>query len=258
MRKCLFCGGSDLTREHVWPQWIWKLYHAKPQKNRYTVKTTGTGKKQVIRKASTIDLKVRIACEACNNGWMSRLENEIAKPALASYIISGERSRTISDNEEVAFVAWAMKTAFVLDFTTVSQAEPHYTVEQRLHFSEALTPPDDTFIWIANYMPDTNRRTHSSITNFRFTPRDRQELTYRGQVSTFAAGKMAFQVLHTFIPADAPPFEWTKATNDCPEAATVQVWPSPSAGNIEWPPVEYFDDKALEDFGHRFGSAAEG
>jgi len=188
---------------------------------------------------------------------MSRLENQIAKPALASFILSGDKPRIITEDDETAIVAWAMKMAYVLDFTTVSEAPPHYSSALRHQFAETLTPPEGATLWIANYMPDRNRRTHSSITNLRFTPRDHPAIKIKAQVSTFAVGKVAFQLLHTFTPEDAEPFDWRKATQDRPEKATLQMWPS-TGEPMSWPPIEYFDDTALDAFGNRFGVAPIG
>lgn len=254
MRKCLFCPSTEtLTKEHVFPQWIWRLYHQKPQPNRYSIVSTATKRRPIKRRAATIDMQVRIACRNCNNGWMSRFENDIAKPTLGSYIRHGELERSISPDEEVGLVAWAMKMAFVLDFTTVNRS-PHYNDEQRYAFVNDFLPPERTWIWVANYVPDRNRRTHTSITNLRFIKKDDPEFFYKAQVSTFAAGNLAFQVLHTYAETDAPPFEWRAATRNRPEKATIQLWPAGDR-RMQWPPEEYFDDLALQTFGERFGCA---
>lgn len=254
-RKCLFCGsGENLTKEHVFPQWIWRLYHAKPESNRYTVNSTATKRKAVKRKASTLDMQVRVACSDCNNGWMSRLEKEIAKPALTSFIRHGEKAKTISDSEEVGLISWAMKMAYVLDFTAASE-QRHYDDAQRQSFVETFTPPEGASIWIANYLPDRNRRAHTSVTNLTLRPKDSPDAVYRGQVSTFAIGKIAFQVLHVFVPDGAAAFDWRLATADRPEKASIQIWPQ-TGETLTWPPEEYFDDQALNDFANRFGAAA--
>src|SRR4051812_3925000 len=85
MPECAFCPNTpeSLTGEHVWSDWINRILRAKGCEITYR---TGRGdyRKQ---KRKTLDRKIPVVCADCNNKWMSRLENEHAKPALSDLIL---------------------------------------------------------------------------------------------------------------------------------------------------------------------------
>ena len=116
-RRCLFCGSVDgLTREHVWPRWIVDVL---PDGHRWTTRTrvglvdgqphVETGEPYGAR--DSCSWTARVACGECNNGWMSRLEEE-AKPVIGPLLrgedlaVDGVTSSSIS--------RWCVKTAIVL------------------------------------------------------------------------------------------------------------------------------------------------
>jgi hypothetical protein len=74
---CPFCDSTtDLTREHVWPDWYSRQLHARG--------ATLTGH-NVSR--SRIELTVPV-CRTCNNTWMSVLEND-TRPLLTTMMGAG-------------------------------------------------------------------------------------------------------------------------------------------------------------------------
>jgi hypothetical protein len=110
---CVFCRkDATLTAEHVLPQWI--RPHVSDPGGR------GTHTRTEIRVGEWVDersfaakpaaLKVRSVCAACNNGWMSDLEDE-AKPFLLS-MINGHR-RTYYRRGQCLIAMWLLKTALV-------------------------------------------------------------------------------------------------------------------------------------------------
>jgi hypothetical protein len=87
-RRCIFCGGSPISRDHIWAQWmrpeveqaqvLEKTYaetRASPKQRRH-VKTTGDARSR----------KLKIVCIPCNSGWMSRLQ-ELTKPILSPPLV---------------------------------------------------------------------------------------------------------------------------------------------------------------------------
>ena len=182
---------------------------------------------------------------------MSRFENELAKPILEPLIRSGEQARILSLDDQAAIVAWAMKTTLVFDFTTVKTAQRHYSQEQRSEFAANFIPPPDSFIWIANYLG--KHRTYSSITNLWLTDRDDQSVRYRAQAATFAAGRIAFQVLNVSASEHAVAFEEGDAIDPDWQRAAFRLWPSDDRP-LQWPPTAYFDDIALVGFAARVGN----
>lgn len=258
MRNCIFCRETaKLSLEHVWPQWIWKLSHKEPQTGRYTVETFGTHIERRIRKAPMLDQTRRVVCESCNNGWLSRLENKMAKPVLQRFVVPqrGATGLSISLDDQVALVAWATKMAFILDYTTVTPTNyRHFSQDERQGFAATFTPPDGMAIWIADLVRDTGRITHSSVTNVdSLALATAPDLQYGGQLSTFHVGSLVFQTLHLrslndarVAPSDDLMLEphWNQVVR--------RIWPSHEV-DISWPPQFSFDQEALKDFEQRLG-----
>lgn len=89
MKTCAFCPTvATLTGEHLFSDWTNRLYPSK----RYAIHQRGeTG--DIIRtwKATSIDIKAKVVCNHCNNGWMSDLENNYARPVMTEMIVNGKR-----------------------------------------------------------------------------------------------------------------------------------------------------------------------
>src|SRR5262249_25380118 len=80
--KCVFCGGTGLTKGHVWPDWISKTlpvtasHHELVVGKWETFTSTLPGPQYSIkqRQGSARQRKPRNTCKACNGGWMSLIE----------------------------------------------------------------------------------------------------------------------------------------------------------------------------------------
>jgi hypothetical protein len=110
---CAFCDfEGKLTREHVWPQWVRPhLEHeAGPGTNTRTI-IRAERTESTSYKAQPAHLTVKCACEECNGGWMSQLE-ERAKPILLP-MIEDRAPVKLGSREAVIVATWAIKTALV-------------------------------------------------------------------------------------------------------------------------------------------------
>jgi hypothetical protein len=90
-RNCIFCGDSGpLSKEEMWPTWLCNIF-PDPPSMAYVARTDRaeeTGgftiglRDRIIDKPGVVAVRqLKITCEGCNNGWMSRLQND-AKPIL--------------------------------------------------------------------------------------------------------------------------------------------------------------------------------
>jgi hypothetical protein len=81
-RRCVFCGGQPVTREHAFPLWTREHLpgHGTLQYERGEREWSNDG----------LVITVTRVCSTCNGGWMSRLENR-AKALLADSITGRER-----------------------------------------------------------------------------------------------------------------------------------------------------------------------
>lgn len=64
-RSCIFCGASDVTSEHAWPDWLGRRFD-----NASTV-VERTGREPLWFTGRVFDLRVRVVCGKCNHGWLA-------------------------------------------------------------------------------------------------------------------------------------------------------------------------------------------
>lgn len=112
--NCLACGetSSPASKEHVFSHWLLdELQYLDAPIGLFRALGDGSSKQE--RVAIKLDsFKLKRVCEACNNGWMSRLE-VIAKPIILG-LINGARTLAALDEEERRILAkWAGKTAII-------------------------------------------------------------------------------------------------------------------------------------------------
>lgn len=156
-QRCIFCGSDkDISKEHIFPDWL-KKYVPPPRvsNDRYVVevKTLERGedgqlrysrkKGKSDRPGAAISQTVRVVCEKCNNGWMSRLQSK-AKPILAPLVL-GEWGK-IGESEREVLATWITMFAMVLDCS-----EPEHTAltqRQRNEFFRTQKPLPEWIIWM--------------------------------------------------------------------------------------------------------------
>jgi hypothetical protein len=154
IKACIFCGRTDLSEEHIWPQWSHPILRKSPSSKAYIQKKWKTSDyNQHIRgetfhrerPTDIFKLSLKVVCKKhCNNGWMSRLETAV-KPFLLP-LISG--TRAILDNyrqEQVAtWIAMKLLTCEFSDPEDIATPE----IERSLLMGRRK-PPDVMGIWIA-------------------------------------------------------------------------------------------------------------
>lgn len=113
-RVCVFCGFSDLTREHVFPDWMSKMLDSHLDG---TTTIERGGKVEKSYKGALLQHKVRLVCKDCNNVWMSKLENEV-KPILSKMLFDLNHSALLGEREQRILAYWAQKTVLILDVAT--------------------------------------------------------------------------------------------------------------------------------------------
>jgi hypothetical protein len=86
MQQCAFCPSvADLTGEHLWSDWMNKVI---PGRAGFMFsRHTAEGRALHRWKKRHLDIKLKVVCGTCNNNWMSRLEDDHAKPAIAKLIV---------------------------------------------------------------------------------------------------------------------------------------------------------------------------
>jgi hypothetical protein len=128
-KSCVFCGAtSDLTNEHVIPEWLQKrlgiqglTFFSSLNTLVESSSTVALGlnrplfHSQVDREHLFASLLNGNVCGACNHGWMSDLERGVQSFLLE--LIHNERDiQTLSKNETLLLTLWTAKTAYAWYF----------------------------------------------------------------------------------------------------------------------------------------------
>lgn len=149
-RFCIFCGKPGLTREHVWADWL-KKYIPKDMTDHSSlfavVHPTHSDAKRRKQPGDIRSRKLRVVCGACNNGWISRLQ-ERAKPHLLPLIQGDVTAFDVST--QTCLSAW------IAMFVMVAEHFNPYTVTtpqaQRTYLWQNGNAPFDNWkIWIGDY-----------------------------------------------------------------------------------------------------------
>lgn len=117
MKKCVFCESTEnLTKEHVLPKWLQKSINGSTRTNFKGVHLSFIGQSLSERNGSGNTLVFSEVCAECNNGWMSRLENDV-KPILQRLSFE-QNPKKISRHDRKLVATWVIKTAMMIHFSS--------------------------------------------------------------------------------------------------------------------------------------------
>lgn len=117
-RACLFCGKTLATagkaKEHVFPQWLQRQLGLQDQMVATSWELPFDAGVLNSRRMDLDSLVLGTVCANCNNGWMSRLENEV-KPILQLFTVAGVSRTMLERTQAKVMASWALKTAITLN-----------------------------------------------------------------------------------------------------------------------------------------------
>lgn len=198
VKRCIFCGNSSLSEEHIWPRWMHGLLRKRRAGKRnvahYTVGGVISGIKSEskrIRDGDVLTKRLKVVCAPCNNTWMSKIEED-AKPIL-TLLINGEEG--ILDRQMLRKLAtWmALKT-----MVGESSRPPHaiVTQEERNEFKASGTIPTTMRIWAGRcFSPTWHAAWHRSTGTLGVSSDDAAPITVLPdreniQTTTLGAGEL--------------------------------------------------------------------
>ena len=113
-RKCIFCGNTDLSKEHIFAQWLLKELGIMDN----TVKMTHVGFVGEIsnRQHPFSKLVNGLVCKRCNNGWMSDLEGQCQQHIINLMNMDNvEEAIRFLNNYHDVLSKWAFKNVIMLN-----------------------------------------------------------------------------------------------------------------------------------------------
>jgi hypothetical protein len=186
--------------------------------------------------APKLNMKTKVVCEPCNIGWMSRLENNYAKPAMTDLIL-GKRLETIGKKRAYGLSLFAFKPAVIAN-RSLPESEFFFDTSERYAFRNSLTIPPDVAMWLVGMEPVMGGGIGSF--NVRFEP----DISLN--VCSFWIGQLGFQVVSA--KSRGPNKIESLPT---PPNLTVLFHPIVES-NVRWPRPRVLSIKAFNDFGNRW------
>jgi hypothetical protein len=181
--------------------------------------------------SSQLDWKAKVVCEPCNNTWMSKIESDHAKPALAE-LIAGKLDIPIPQKRANSIALFAFKTTVIVEHLNRSRVVRFFPRQVRHRFRETLEIPHNVKMWMAGFLPPGKGRV---VTLYYDVPSaDNLEL----YVCNYGVGRFVFQVLVERAPSLLSLFPIAGF-----ERLAIPFWPRISTGFV-WPPAAVLNTTA--------------
>ncbi len=174
-------------------------------------------------------------CRSCNNGWISRLENE-AKP-LHRPMLTTNLSMELSESSQAILAKWAIKTAMMVQYLMPPESDviPPQTYAD---FFRAQAPLPSTTVHGALYEGVVFAGFHAVGVSF-------SQPDGRGYGLTYHIHRLAIQIFgHTL------PESMTAEVGTAVATYAVRLWPA--VPQVRWPPARTLDQPSLDRFRHSF------
>lgn len=245
-KTCIFCDGRVNSKEDLPPKWIIRLLKKSP-KEKVPMRTYRYG--QAPRQWMTGDSALRVGkvCKGCNNGWMSRLENDV-KPIFSPMILGTSATLTASQQERIT--TWLTKCTLMYD--SMDKGDVFYDVFDRQHFKKTVAPFSDTAAWLGHYSGTMAR---SFVDHRTLRTKFSSGGSVKTHVLTMCMGQLVLQITSVKrLEGPLTPYTHLQTIGPRLTDALVQVWPWNLQG-VPWPPSLSFNDteRHLKFFAYRFG-----
>ncbi|RVU13194.1 hypothetical protein [Methylobacterium oryzihabitans] len=204
---CVFCGSTSTTKEHIFPRWLerelggmrsitpHRISRVTRSEDGYNILSRPSAGR--LDRNNEMQKQLRIACNECNNGWMSRLQ-EAAKPTIV-YLLRRMRStgpftatHYLTQQQCHDLSKWAVMTSMVIEYAdipTVAVSQDH-----RNYFRETQNIPESWHVFAAGYRGvSTLSFWHIGIKNLIY-PEIRGLAMCDLQICSFDVGPLYLQV----------------------------------------------------------------
>lgn len=118
-KKCVFCGNSAGSAEHVFPDWLSRDFGGRD--SRVEIEKEGEPVRSFASKI--FQHTVKSVCRSCNNGWMSHVEGSVSS-YLGEMALGKKMPYKLDARKQRDIAIWSQKTFLV--------AQSLYPQEQRI------------------------------------------------------------------------------------------------------------------------------
>jgi hypothetical protein len=243
-QHCIFCQGHGMTKQHLWPDWMGRdpalptyrregpqYYNTRRLSSSFTVVTEQPNMvhslfplpKNKAHKGHIGSQKLRKVCQACNTGWLHKIEQESQKE-IRNLILGNFETLSVAEQTKIA--VWGTQMAIINEFDDpMSRA---VTYSERKYFMETRLPPLGWRIFIdryqgTEYVQDYHHRSFGTHFSYDDSPQLPLNPKAEIQVSRFIAGKLMLYVISTNKP------EHQDKVDAFTHQKLAQLWPSTNA-----------------------------
>ena len=245
--KCVFCGTTGLTKEHMWPDWLRAYIPRTANEHREGATIVHLDEEEETISRRTGDphsRRIRCVCRTCNNGWMSRMQ-ETTKQFLVPMLVGD--STSLDRRGQRAVSAWSAMLVMVAEHVQREMIAIPGADRARLR-ARQMAPPHWR-IWIGRH----SRREHPLFTHrvLSFVPREEFErlggpaarVDSNTQTSTICLGKhLLIHVMSSDV-AWSIVRRWRLRTEI--SAGLTQIWPTKTP-TVSWPPSRALTDAGID------------
>ena len=234
---CIFCGKTrKRSREHVFPRWLVPLFPDLDDAEYLRRLIRQDTDEERRHPSGPFDLVVTDICEVCNNGWMSRLEQDV-QPILTPMLLDVPRTLSAPDQQTVA--TWATKTMLVMQGANIG-GERFTPAEEYRWFCDHVAPLPNSHVWLCRYGGEGNWPLSVHQWGMTIRPADAPPPQPTDPVNgfgvVFAIGPLVFWLFGHTLRGDL----YTSAGSD---DAHVLIWPA-LGNDVRWPPRQTLQTEA--------------
>jgi hypothetical protein len=243
-RTCVFCGSDDMSKEHIWPDWLSNVLPAdEPHDHKLTRREQGTRIWVADFSQKPYRLRVGCVCKACNNGWMSAIESAV-KPYVEP-LIQG-RGRQLHTFAQGLIARWAILKALVFDRMAKPEQQSivprFYEAFYDARNSDML--PACFEVFAASYAGERiNGIVTTQVIDFRPNEQPHPDSPLGKQDVFSAIFSVGALVLQVFGRDEDGVYEWQHHKRM--KQAVCRVWP-PQKKPLVFPPRTRLSDSGLE------------
>jgi hypothetical protein len=259
---CIFCDDPPDSGEHLWSRWMRRLLHRSWNKQRFEMARNFPREAAPFGELShwtfqgpTHHKKIKVVCDTCNTGWMSRLESasKFLKPMML-----GQQIRLDREAQRI-ITKWIVLKILVLehDPTGGLPAHPIFSRRARLAFKTTRKIPRGFRIWLnGRGGPKWHDSARLSSGRFVLSPKTLAARNFKPtgpgrniQSVTWGIRNLLIHSLAITYPTLDASVSWEE-----PPGA-VQLWPL-QRGAILWPLDSFLTDWAVDELSERLGQFA--
>ncbi|MEL4294047.1 hypothetical protein [Shewanella xiamenensis] len=245
---CIFCGGTGMSKQHVWPDWMKTVIPRENKQEHYQnmIKLQFDDSKyasitpEILKKRGHVATrKIRNVCKKCNGGWMSRLETSV-KPKMTDMMLN--KQTILTNSEMLSISAWAVMISIMAEFTDIpTKSIPD---QDLTHLMRNQCPPSNWTVWIGKYKGQewNYRYRHHGIGCMPLQlARIMKPFTHcNTQSSTFVVGSFLIHTTSSTLSGINPIFDKEHAEK------LIQIWPLPlTVDCVNWSLLKEINDNEV-------------